>query len=135
MKKLILVTIIWAFSFSLIGHCLKGVDSFYAAFLRVFIATLCFLPFIKFRNLDKKLALITATIGAFQIGLMYLFYYASFAYLSVPEIALFTIFTPFYVTIFYDLLKRKFKALYLISVSMAVLGAFVIKFGSIDAGF
>ncbi|NLK67273.1 MAG: EamA family transporter [Campylobacteraceae bacterium] len=138
MKKLILVTLIWAFSFSLIGECLRGVNGYYAAFLRVFIALLCFLPFMKLKGMgleNKKLAFITAIIGAFQIGLMYIFYYNSFRYLSVPEVALFTIFTPFYVTIFYDILRKRVRALYLISVGLAVFGAFVIKFGNINPGF
>ncbi|MSN97062.1 EamA family transporter [Campylobacter sp. FMV-PI01] len=135
MKKLIIVTFIWAFSFSLIGNYLKGVDSSFAALLRVVLALICFLPFMKFRGVDKKLATLTACIGGVQIGAMYLFYYASFKYLSVVEIALFTIFTPFYVTIFYDILNRKFKSLYLISVFIAVFGAFVVKYNEINSGF
>lgn len=133
MNKLIFVTIMWAFSFSLIGVCLKGVDSTFLAFLRVGVALICFLPFMRFNN--PKLAFTTAFIGAFQIGVMYLFYYASFSYLSVVEVALFTIFTPFYVTIFYDLFSFKFRKLYLLSVGLAVFGAFIIKFGNINEGF
>ena len=135
MNKLIFVTILWAFSFSLIGEFLAGkVDSYLAVFIRVALASLVFLPFTKFRGISPKLAFGIMAIGAVQIGLMYLFYYNSFLYLSVPEVALFTIFTPFYVTLIYDAFSFKFRPLYLFSVGVAVFGALVIKYGAINDG-
>ena len=135
MNKLILVTILWAFSFSLIGEFLAGkVDSYLAVFVRVTLASLVFLPFTKFRGVNPKLALGIMAIGAVQIGLMYLCYYNSFLYLSVPEVALFTIFTPFYVTLIYDAFSFKFRPLYLFSVGVAVFGALIIKYGAINEG-
>ena len=135
MNKLIFVTILWAFSFSLIGEFLAGkVDSYLAVFVRVTLASLVFLPFTKFRGVNPKLALGIMAIGAVQIGLMYLCYYNSFLYLSVPEVALFTIFTPFYVTLIYDAFSFKFRPLYLFSVGVAVFGALVIKYGAINEG-
>lgn len=135
MNKLIIVTLIWAFSFSLIGEFLKGVDSVFLAFLRVVFAFICFLPFIKFKNVNKNLALKISLIGAIQIGIMYIFYYKSFEYLKVYEVALFTIFTPFYVTLVYDILKLNFRPLYLLSVAIAVFGAFIIKYNGINSDF
>nr|MBP3724051.1 EamA family transporter [Campylobacter sp.] len=135
MNKLIIVTLIWAFSFSLIGEFLKGVDSVFLAFLRVFLALICFLPFMKFRGVNLALALKISLIGAVQIGIMYIFYYKSFAYLKVYEVALFTIFTPFYVTLIYDALKLNFRPLYILSVAVAVFGAFIIKFKGINSDF
>ena len=135
MNKLIFVTILWAFSFSLIGEFLVGkVDSYLAVFVRVTLASLVFLPFTKFRGVNPKLALGIMAIGAVQIGLMYLCYYNSFLYLSVPEVALFTIFTPFYVTLIYDAFSFKFRPLYLFSVGVAVFGALIIKYGAINEG-
>ena len=135
MNKLIFVTILWAFSFSLIGEFLAGkVDSYLAVFVRVTLASLVFLPFTKFRGVSPKLALGIMGIGAVQIGLMYLCYYNSFLYLSVPEVALFTIFTPFYVTLIYDAFSFKFRPLYLFSVGVAVFGALIIKYGAINEG-
>ena len=135
MNKLIFVTILWAFSFSLIGEFLAGkVDSYLAVFVRVALASLVFLPFTKFRGVSPKLALGIMGIGAVQIGLMYLCYYNSFLYLSVPEVALFTIFTPFYVTLIYDAFSFKFRPLYLFSVGVAVFGALIIKYGAINEG-
>ena len=135
MNKLIFVTILWAFSFSLIGEFLAGkVDSYLAVFVRVALASMVFLPFTKFRGVNPKLALGIMGIGAVQIGLMYLCYYNSFLYLSVPEVALFTIFTPFYVTLIYDAFSFKFRPLYLFSVGVAVFGALIIKYGAINEG-
>lgn len=135
MAYLIFVTILWAFSFPLIGHFISGqMDSFFAAFFRVFLAFLVFLPFLDFR-LKNTLKLAFMGIGALQIGIMYLFYYHSFLYLSVGEVALFTIFTPFYVSVVYDIFSMRFRTLYLISIALCVLGAFVIKFGAINPHF
>ena len=135
MTKLIIVTFIWAFSFSLIGEFLRGIDSAYLALSRVGLALLCFVPFMKFRGVNVRLAAQICAIGAVQIGIMYIFYYKSFAYLKVYEVALFTIFTPFYVTLIYDVFAKRFRSLYLVSVAIAVFGAFVIKFDGISSEF
>jgi len=136
MKYLVLVTIIWAFSFSLIGEFLAGhVDSYFAVLVRVILASIVFLPFTDFKNIANSLKLKIMGIGIVQIGLMYIFFYKSFMYLSVPEVLLFTIFTPIYITLYYDFLKKKFTPLYLVSVSLAVIGAFVIRYQGINSDF
>lgn len=135
MPYLIFVTILWAFSFPLIGYFISAhMDSFFAAFFRVFLAFLVFLPFLNWR-VPNALKLKLMGVGALQIGIMYLFYYHSFLYLSVSEVALFTIFTPFYVSLVYDIFARRFRALYLVSISLCVFGAFIIKFGAINSHF
>lgn len=135
MRLLTLVTLIWAFSFSLIGVYLAGkLDSYFAVLVRVALASLIFLPFTNFR-LPTHFKLKIMGIGVIQIGLMYLFFYKSFLFLSVPEVLLFTIFTPVYVTIIYDLLKGTFNPLYIATAALAVLGAYVIKSSQINPGF
>ncbi|WP_394128234.1 carboxylate/amino acid/amine transporter [Vibrio hepatarius] len=130
------VTLLWAFSFSLIGVYLAGqVDSWFSVFIRVALASLVFLPFLKFKGVDKGLIVKLMTVGGFQLGLMYCFYYQSFLLLSVPEVLLFTIFTPIYVTLIYDLLKRRFSPWYLVTAAIAVAGAAVIKFADINENF
>lgn len=130
-----ITTFIWAFSFPIIGYFVSGkMDSYFAIFIRVFIAFLVFLPLLN-RNIFNKLKLLLILIGSLEIGLMYLFYYNSFRFLSVSEVALFTIFTPFYVSLFYDLFSKKLRAFYLISISISVLGAFIIKQGEISSDF
>lgn len=135
MPHLAFVTCLWAFSFPLIGYFISGqMDAFFAAFLRVFLAFLVFLPFLNFR-VPNRLKLALMGVGAMQIGVMYLFYYHSFAYLRVSEVALFTIFTPFYVSFVYDFFARRFRALYLVSIALCVFGAFIIKYGTINSDF
>ena len=52
MPYLLIVTVLWAFSFSLIGQYLAAqVDSDFAVLLRVLIAAAVFLPFTVWRGL------------------------------------------------------------------------------------
>ncbi|OLQ95735.1 hypothetical protein BIY21_05635 [Vibrio ponticus] len=130
------VTLLWAFSFSLIGVYLAGqVDSWFSVLMRVALASVVFLPFIKFKGVSKSLISKLMVVGGFQLGLMYCFYYQSFLLLSVPEVLLFTVFTPIYVTLIYDLLKKRFSPWYLVTAAIAVAGAAVIKFAGINENF
>lgn len=136
MQYLIIMTCVWAFSFPLIGHYIaKEVDIYFAIVVRFGLALLVFLPFTRFIGVDSGLKLKLMGIGGIQIGVMYLFYYTSFYYLSPAEVALFTIFTPFYVNLFYDICARRFRTLYLVSIAIAVLGAFIIRSGKVDSDF
>lgn len=75
------VTLLWAFSFSLIGVYLAGqVDSWFSVLMRVALAGIVFLPFLKFRGVSRKLIGKLMAIGGIQLGLMYCFYYQSFCY-------------------------------------------------------
>ncbi|WP_172565015.1 carboxylate/amino acid/amine transporter [Vibrio navarrensis] len=130
------VTLLWAFSFSLIGVYLAGqVDSWFSVLMRVALASVVFLPFLKFKGISKTLIGKLMLVGAFQLGLMYCFYYQSFLLLSVPEVLLFTVFTPIYVTLIYDLLKGRFSPWYLLTALIAVAGAALIKFSTINENF
>lgn len=136
MSYLIGVTALWAFSFSLIGAYLAGqVDSYFAVLVRVLLATLVFLPFLRPHLLQGKKRLMLMVIGALQLGVMYLFFYQSFLLLSVPEVLLFTVFTPVYIALLDDLLFGRFTPLYLLTALLAVLGAAVIRYDGINSGF
>lgn len=129
-------TAIWAFSFSLIGVYLAGqVDSYFLAFSRILLATLVFLPLLIRYRISPKLAIQLTAIGALQLGLMYLAYYHSFLLLSVPEILIFTITTPIYITLIYDLLVKQFHQRYLISAILAVIGAAIIRWDNLSSDF
>lgn len=133
---LLAMTGLWAFSFSLIGVYLAGqVDSWFSVLMRVTLAMLVFLPFMKFRKTPKALALKLMAIGACQLGIMYGFYYQSFLHLSVPEVLLFTVMTPIYIALINDILERRFTPGYIISALIAVLGAVGIRYQGIDEGF
>lgn len=136
MPYLLAITILWAFSFSLIGVYLAGqVDPWFSVFIRIILATLVFLPFMRFNNISNPLRLKLMAIGAVQLGLMYVFYYHSFLYLTVPEVLLFTILTPVYITLLNDLLDRSFNGKFLISALIAVAGALAIRFENITSDF
>src|SRR5215204_2360952 len=109
MIQLIVVSLLWAFSFGLIKRFLTGVDSTLVAAARLGLALLVFLPFLRVRGISVRLGLTLAAIGAVQFGLMYLAYIESFRYLRAYEAALFTITTPIFVTLLADALDRTLR--------------------------
>jgi len=74
-------------------------------------------------------------LGAVQLGLMYVFLYQSFLLLSVPEVVLFTIFTPVYVAVIDDALAGRFSPAHLASAILAVIGAGVIRYQQPESEF
>ncbi|MFG6667560.1 carboxylate/amino acid/amine transporter [Halomonas sp. HNIBRBA4712] len=136
MGYLVAVTALWAFSFSLIGVYIAGqVDNYFAVLLRISLALLVFLPFMRLKLLTKRAIVALTTLGAVQLGVMYLFIYHAYLLLSVPEVVLFTIFTPVYIALLDDLLFKRFTPIYLVTAVLAVLGAAVIRFEGVDSGF
>ncbi|WP_213608715.1 DMT family transporter [Pseudoalteromonas sp.] len=134
MGYLFAVTLLWAFSFSLIGVYLAGqVDAWFSVLIRVTLATLVFLPFLK--KTPTPLACKLMLIGALQLGIMYGFYYHSFLFLSVPEVLLFTVMTPLYITLLNDALNRQFNWQFFIVAFIAVLGAITIRYENLDSHF
>jgi carboxylate/amino acid/amine transporter len=107
------------------------VDAYVSVWIRVALAALVFLPFIRPRAIRKTDALKLMGIGGIQLGLMYIFYYQSFLLLTVPEVLVFTVFTPIYVTLIYDALKKRFCPLHLLSAAIAVLGALIIRYDNL----
>ena len=136
MPYLLLVTVIWAFSFSLIGQYLAGqVDSDFAVLVRVAIAALVFIPLTRWRNLPWHLLGGFWLAGALQFGVTYLCLYRSFAVLTVPEVLLFTVLTPIYVTLLDDSLARRFNPWALLAAGVAVAGGIIIRFHSIEGDY
>ena len=136
MGYLLAVTLLWAFSFSLIGVYLAGqVDAWFSVLMRIALATLVFLPFLKLKKTPKALALKLMLIGAIQLGVMYSFYYHSFLYLSVPEVLLFTVMTPIYITLLNDALEQHFNPRFFLIAIIAVCGALAIRYESINSNF
>jgi len=136
MKQLLLVNLIWAFSFSLIGHYVSGkVDTYLGIFIRLALGFLFWAPFLSFKKEMRASRVFCMLIGAIQIGCMYLAYYNSFKYLEVAEVALFTITTPLYISFFSGLLERKMDGLSFAAAIGATLGACIIKWNSISPDF
>ena len=136
MPYLVLVTVLWAFSFSLIGQYLAGhVDSDFAVLVRVLIAVAVFLPLTRWRGLPSRLLVGLWLAGALQFGITYLCLYRSFNVLTVPEVLLFTVLTPIYVTLLDDGLARRFNPWALLAALIAVGGGIIIRFEKIEGEY
>ncbi len=136
MPYLVAVTLLWAVSFSLIGEYLAGqVDSYFAVLTRIVLAALIFLPLLRPGRLAPGLMAGITAVGALQFGITYICLYLSFEYLSVPEVLLFTIFTPLYVALIDNLLQRRFSLAPIVSTAVAVIGAAIIRYNSVSDDF
>ncbi|HEC8329135.1 carboxylate/amino acid/amine transporter [Providencia vermicola] len=137
MWLLVITTLLWAASFSLIGEYLAGqVDSWFSVLVRVGLASLVFLPFLRWRQFGAKVISLYMLVGACQLGIMYLFVFHAYQYLTVAEFLLFTVLTPLYVTLIYDLLERQpLRKGYLFSSLLAVIGAAIIRYDHLSESF
>lgn len=127
MFYLTIVSLIWAFSFGLIGSTLAGVDSYFVATLRLGCATLLFLPWLRPKKIGTNDSLRLVAYGAIQFGLMYVCYIKAFSYIPSHLVALFTVLTPVYVVLIHDARQRQFSPRYLLAALLSVLGAAIIK--------
>jgi drug/metabolite transporter (DMT)-like permease len=131
MVYLLVVSIIWAFSFGLIKNQLAGLDANFIAAARLFVSLLVFIPFLKIKGLSRKQSLQLLLVGAVQYGLMYIAYNYAFGYLQAYEVALFTIFTPIYVTLINDAIRRRMHWVSLIATIATVVGTAIIRRGGV----
>jgi len=122
-----IVSLIWAFSFGIIKNQLAGLDASVIAAARLLAATLVLLPFLRLRNVSRRLRLQLALTGAVQFGLMYITYNLAFSYLQAYEVALFTIFTPLYVTLLHDSLHHRLNWVSLAAALLTVAGTALVK--------
>jgi len=126
---LLLVSIVWAFSFGLIKGRLTGIDPSLVACIRVLLALLVFLPFFRPRGLRGRDALTLVAIGAVQFGLMYVAYIASFRQLAAYEVVVMTIFTPLFVSLLAEGPGRAWRAWSLPAAAVATVGAGIVVMG------
>ncbi len=128
MPYLILVSLIWGFSFVIIKGSLTSLDSNFVSFARLLLSLLVLLPFIrpagiKFR--DKRRLML---IGSVQFGLMYLAYIAAFRDLPAHVIALLTTTTPIFISIFAGLYAKAARKAVFLGALLAVAGGAVLQF-------
>ena len=128
MPFLLIVSLLWAFSFGLTKGLTAGLDGNLVAAIRLGLALLIFLPFLRLRGLPLRTGLQLTGIGAIQFGLMYLAYNASFRYLPAYQVALFSVTTPILVTLFADAFDRTLRPRALLAALVAMLGTAVIVF-------
>lgn len=131
MIYLIAASLFFAFSFGLIEEHLTNLDSNFVAWARMLFALLAFLPFATKRSLKAGLTERLLLIGAVQYGCTYIAYIYSFQFLEAHQVALFTIFTPLYVTFISDAYEKRFQVFYMGMALMAVAGAAVIKYSGV----
>jgi len=128
MLYLLFVSLLWAFSFGLIKGGLTGLPSSAVAFTRLLIALAVFAPFLRTRTLRTGDAAKLLLTGGVQYGLMYVAYIHAFQTLQAYEVALFTVFTPIYVTVINDLFARRLCPISLTAVILAVGGGLIIEY-------
>jgi len=133
MIYLLAASFIWAFSFGLIKENLTTIDSNLVAFIRIFISLLVFLPFLKWKGVETKLKFNLMITGMIQYGFMYISYIYSYQFLKGFEVALFTIFTPVYVTIIFDLMKRRFHRTFFLLSFLSIISAAIIVFKDLSS--
>ena len=136
MPYLIAITLLWAFSFSLIGEYLAGqVDSYFAVLTRILLACVLFLPLLRLRRTPRSMIAGLLAIGALQFGVTYICLYLSFELLTVPEVLLFTIFTPLYIALLDNALRRQLSIGPVAATLVAVLGAGIIRYDGISGAY
>lgn len=126
MLYLFSVSFLWALSFGLVKDQLSSADPVAISVLRLGLAFLVFLPFVRTRHLERATIFRLAAIGAVQFGFMYLLYLMSFRYLKAFEIALFTVFTPLYVVIIAAIMEGGWHSRYLFAAILAAAGAGIV---------
>ncbi len=132
MFYLLLTSVIWAFSFGLIKGTLTGLDSNLVSFIRMTLSFLFFLPMLNIRGINSLIAIKLIIIGMIQYGFMYITYIYSYQFLKSYEVALFTVFTPLYVSLINDVLNKSFRPVFLFTSILAVGGAIVIIYKDIN---
>ncbi|WP_291271038.1 EamA family transporter [Geothrix sp.] len=133
MSLLLIVSVIWALSFGLTAE-VSDLGAPFVTAARTVLAALVFLPFLDVKGMPARRLLAFAGIGALQFGLMYLLYIASYRWLRPSEVALFTIFTPLFVTLVSDLLEGRMSWLFLLTAGLAVLGTGICVWSGLGRG-
>ena len=134
MYYLLIASLVWGLSFGLVKHVLvaAGMDPGFVALVRLALSALVFLPLLRVRALNARRRWALVALGAVQYGVMYVTYTYSFKTLPAHQVALFTVFTPLFVTAIHDLAERRFHALFLLAAALSVAGACVVAWTSVD---
>jgi len=124
--------LLWAFSFGLIKTHLAGYDPLAVALVRLTLAALVFLPFLRPAAVGGRMAVRSIALGALQFGAMYWLYITAYGFLPAYGVALFTIFTPLYVVLLDNALTRRWAWRHALAALLAVGGAAVIVARTFD---
>jgi drug/metabolite transporter (DMT)-like permease len=128
MPFLIIVSLIWGFSFVIIKGSLTSLDPNFVSLVRLLLSLALFLPFVRCAGLRLHDRLQLMLIGAVQFGLMYVAYIAAYRDLPAHVIALLTTTTPIFVSIAHGFYARKYYVHSLSLALLAVAGGVILEF-------
>jgi drug/metabolite transporter (DMT)-like permease len=128
MPYLILVSLIWGFSFVIIKGSLTTLDFNFVSFARLILSLALFLPFMRRAGPSLHDRLQLMLIGAVQFGLMYVAYIAAYRDLPAHVIALLTTTTPIFVSIANGFYAKKYYVPSLLLALLAVAGGVILEF-------
>ncbi|HCC49372.1 MAG TPA: EamA family transporter [Elusimicrobia bacterium] len=123
MTRLILVSWLWAFSFGINKQWVAGADPVLVSFIRLALALLVLLPWLRLPRSGRSAAAGLMGIGAVQFGLMYVALNYCFIVLQAYQVALFTILTPLYVAMIHSRRAGRAPAGLYAAAAAALLGA------------
>ena len=126
MPALLAVTAIWSLSFGLVGE-LKGLNPFLISTVRLGLATLCLVPFLRPGVLRRFDAARLCGIGAVQFGLMYITYISAYQFVPPYLVAIFSVFTPLWVIAIDSVIRRRLRPGFLVAALLATAGAALLK--------
>lgn len=129
---LVLVSVIWAFSFGLIKGQLAGLDPTAVAAVRLLLSFAIFAPFLRLQTIPRKIALQLALVGMVEFGAMYILYLSAYNYLQAHEVALFAIATPLYLAGLETVAQRRWQPRLLLAAALAVAGAAIVAWQSLS---
>mgnify|MGYP000011232134 FL=1 len=129
MRYLIIVSILWSFSFGIIKYGLPNLDSFFISYSRNLLALFFFTAVSIYQLKQFKWDIQLILIGAIQFGLMYIFYIQSYQYLPAYLIATFTITTPIFISISDKFFfKKQFTYREFLAIFFVILGSYLMKY-------
>jgi len=131
---LIVVSLLWAFSFGLIKTQLAGYDPLLVAAARLLLSLAAFAPWLLRHRPPAPLRARLMAVGAVQFGLMYVAYIAAYRYLPAYAVALFTVFTPLYVVLILDFGSGRLRRGPLLGSLLAVVGGALVAWRALPGG-
>lgn len=132
MTRLVIVSWLWAFSFGINKQWIAGADPVLVTLIRLGLALLALLPWLRLPLAGRRGAAELMAIGAVQFGLMYVALNYCFIVLQAYQVALFTVMTPLYVAAIHARRSGRAPAGLFAAAGIALLGAALVERWAVD---